>query len=546
MKFQPLVKIRRFVLIFAILMGAMVVPPSCTDLDEVVYSELMAEDFTPTQNDVLAIMAPVYSIMRDLYFGWHGYFDLQEEAADIIVTPGRPNGWVDGGVYRRMHMHDWTALQSHPGGMWTRCYNGINNANRVIYQFEQNSPDLGAVKENFLAELRVARAFYYSILLDGIGNVPIVTRWDVEQGFLPTQNTRQEVYNFVVGEITAALPLLSESVDVSTYGRFNKWAAMAVLARVYLNAQVYVGTPQWNKVIEMCDAIINSGKFTLDPNYRAIFATNNSGSPEIIFAVPYDDLHGPWFHLHMKTLHPQNQATYQLEASPWGGNAALPQFIDTYDEDDARLRWTWISGPQFSASGQVLYCNLSAEMAGQPLVYVNTMKDIFLAGEHEGYRIGKYEIRMGARGQLSNDFPAFRYADVLMMKAEALLRTGNPDGAATLVSQVRQRAFPDNPAKATVTGAQLMQGSSYNYGLVEGGQIVFSQGGDDIQFGRFLDELGWEFAAEARRRTDLIRFGVFTTKYRLSFQGSQPHRTIFPIPQARLNTNPNLVQNPGY
>jgi starch-binding outer membrane protein, SusD/RagB family len=546
MKYKSLNMIRRIVIMTAIILSVLVVPPSCTDLDEVVYSELMAEDFTPTQKDVLAVMAPVYSTMRDLYFGWHGYFDMQEECSDIIVTPGRPNGWVDGGVYRRMHLHDWTAQQSHPGGMWTRCYNGINNANRVIYQFEQNKPDLGAVKESYIAELKVARAFYYSLLLDAFGNVPLVTRWDVEEGFLPEQNTKLQVYEFIIKEITDALPVLSDKSNVSTYGRFNKWAAHALLARVYLNAQVYVGTPQWDKVIEMCNVIINSGSFSLDPSYKAIFATNNHTSPEIVFAVPYDELHGPWFHLHMKTLHPQNQSTYKIEAAPWNGNAAIPQFINTYDPTDSRLKDTWIMGPQFSAEGNVLYCNLSASMNGKPLVYVNTMADVYLAGENEGYRIGKYEIKMSARGQLSNDFPVFRYADILMMKAEALLRKGDAAGAATIVTQVRQRAFKDNPEKAAVTGAQLLLGSSYNYGYVENGEIKDLQGGSDIQFGRFLDELGWEFAAESRRRTDLIRFGVFTTKYRLSFRGSQSYRTLFAIPQVRMDTNPKLKQNPGY
>ena len=539
-------KIRHFILIFAIIFGGITLTNSCTDLDEVVYSQMMAEDFHPTEEDVLAIMAPVYSIMRDVYFGWHGHFDFQEESADVLVTPGRPNGWVDGGVYRRLHLQDWTAEQSHPGGLWTRCFNGINNANRVMHQFEQGQPSLGEMEDQFMAELRVARAFYYSLLLDVIGNVPIVTEWDVPDGFLPEQNTRQEVFNFVTTEIEEALPHLSEVVDLNTYGRFNMWAAKAVLARTYLNAEVYVGSSHWDKVIEYTDAIITSGHFALDPNYSAIFATENMGSSELVYAVPFDNLHGPWFHLHMKTLHPANQATYEIEGAPWGGIAALPQFIDTYDEDDQRMYDTWIMGPQFSSTGDTLYCNLGAEMMGKPLVFVNEMTDVYFAQEHQGYRVGKYEIEMGARGMLSNDFPVFRYADILFMKAEALMRTGDAGGAAALVTQVRERAFPTNPEKAVVTGSELLEGSSYNYGYVEEGEIVIEQGGDDIQYGRFLDELGWEFAAEGRRRTDLIRFGVFTTKYRLSFQGSEEFRTLMPVPQGRIDTNPNLQQNTGY
>ena len=136
-----------------------------------------------------------------------------------------------------------------------------------------------------------------------------------------------------------------------------------------------------------------------------------------------------------------------------------------------------------------------------------------------------------------------------MMKAEARLRTGRADEAAVLVSQVRARAFKEHPEKATVTGAQLLQGSNYNYGIqAVDGTVNATNGGADIQYGRFLDELGWEFTAEARRRQDIIRFGVFQTK---SWFNHRPHanaqsRTLFPIPNAEISKNPNLKQNPGY
>ena len=135
--------------------------------------------------------------------------------------------------------------------------------------------------------------------------------------------------------------------------------------------------------------------------------------------------------------------------------------------------------------------------------------------EIHGFRLGKYEIAQGELVGMSNDFPLFRYADVLMMKAEASLRNGDPTTAGTLVTQVRQRSFLSDPAKAVVTGAQLSQPTSYSYGLrnhlTNTTDIV-----SDIQYGRMLDELGWEFAQEGRRRQDLIRFGVFTTKSWLS------------------------------
>ena len=165
-----------------------------------------------------------------------------------------------------------------------------------------------------------------------------------------------------------------------------------------------------------------------------------------------------------------------------------------------------------------------------------------------GFRFGKFEYAVGSSNIINNDFPLFRYADVLMMKAECLLRTGHSDEAAEIVTQLRERAFTSAPEKAPVTGAELMGGSVYEYGLRdEGGLGITYEGGDDIQYGRMLDELGWEFNQEGRRRQDMIRFGIFTTKSFLSHP-AQPddHTSLYPIPRTVLESNANLEQNPGY
>ena len=132
-----------------------------------------------------------------------------------------------------------------------------------------------------------------------------------------------------------------------------------------------------------------------------------------------------------------------------------------------------------------------------------------------------------------------------MMKAECLLRTGQADAAAAIVTQVRQRAFAANPALAVVTGAQLMGGSSYDYGLRDTNATTH-EGGNSIQYGRFLDELAWEFNQEGRRRQDMIRFGAFATKSWFSHTASATYRQVYPIPTSALLTNSNLTQNTGY
>lgn len=528
--------------LFSILAGG------CTKLKDTSYNQIIASQFDPTGDDLNSLVGSAYVNWRQLLLHWNGVHRAQENSADQVVTPARPNGWVDGGIFRRIHEHKWTPDDDVVLNCWTRTFAGITNCNRIIYQIESGGIPLSQGKENVIAELRVLRASYYYVLCDLYGNVPIVTDFDVPDGFLPEQNTRKEVYDFIVKEINESLPLLSTKNDISTYGRFNKWAAHTLLAKMYLNAGVFSGTPEWAKCIEQCDAVINSGAgYILEGDQRDVFKTNNENSKEIIFALPLDENYvTDWnaFDIHMQTLQPANQATYNLKSAPWGGICAVPQAISSFDPDDARLKTNWIQGQQYSASGQPLNSTMGTT-TGQPLAFVNALPGIDKSDEIHGFRLGKFEIKMEANVQLSNDWPLLRYADVLMMKAESLLRTGKADEAAVLVTQVRNRNFKTNPAKATVTGAQLQQGSVYDYGL-RNHLTSTNEGGADITFGRFLDELGWEFNQEARRRQDLIRFGVFTKKSWLSHSPNGDYRALYPIPRIELNKNANLEQNTGY
>lgn len=524
---------------------------SCTDLEDENYRQIISSQFDPQGDDLAALVGAAYVSWRPLMIGRsnNSIFRTNEISSDELVIPARPNGWVDGGMYRRVHEHRWTADDANSNEIWNRAYAGITACNRVIYQIESGGIPITEGKEATLAELKVLRASYYYALCDFFGNVPIITQFDTPKGFLPEQSTRKEVFDFIVKEVSDNLPLLSPLNDQSTYGKFNQWAAHALLAKMYLNAEVYTGTPAWDKCIEHCDAIINSGAgFILEANQSDVFRTNNEGSKEIVFAIPFDEKYTPdWenaWTLHMETLQPANQATYNFQSAPWGGICAVPQFVDTFDPQDLRLQTTWIQGQQYTSTGAVLNGTMGS-YSGKPLAYINELPGVDQSEEGHGYRIGKYEFATGALVGLSNDFPMIRYADVLMMKAESLLRSGNANAAAELVTQVRERSFPGNPEKARVSGAELMQGSSYNYGLRN--HITNTQeGGDDVQYGRFLDELGWEFAAEGRRRQDMIRFGVFTSKAWLSHVPSGDYRTLLPIPRVQLERNPNLKQNSGY
>ncbi len=523
---------------------------SCTKLANKDYVTIVASQFNPGPSDVAALVGVPYTNWRTLELGRsaNAIWRTNEISADETVIPERPNGWVDGGIYQRMHLHIWTADEDNCLQVWNNAFAGVTNCNRLLFQLNTNQIPVTTGKDQLVSELKVLRASFYYALCDFFGNVPIDTSFNVPAGFEPTQSTRVQVYNFIISELTTNIPLLSRVNDATTYGRFNKWAGYALLAKMYLNAGVYVGTPDWADCITACDSVINSGAYNLESVQSNVFATENQNSKEIVFSIPFDNVYtadgSTAWTLHMETLEPENQATYDFQNSPWGGICAIPQFINTFDPQDSRLQANWVQGTQFTFSGDTLLGQLGA-YKGKPLTYINALPGVDSSEEVHGFRLGKYQIAPGELVGMSNDFPLFRYADILMMKAEAALRSGDPNTAATLVTQVRQRDFLSNPAKATVTGSDLSQPTSYSYGLRNHLQNT-TDVVTDIQYGRMLDELGWEFAQEGRRRQDLIRFGVFTTKSWLSHSPNGAYRSLLAIPTTALQTNSNLKQNPGY
>lgn len=523
---------------------------SCTDFIDDSYGKVMSEKYSPkTEADISYLVNAAYVSWRETMLQWNGVVRSQELPADQDILPARQGiGWVDGYIYKRWHQHEWTTEDDGVKQGWERTYTGINACNRILSQIEDNVIELtGEARENLIAELKVLRASYYYILVDLYGNVPLVT--DFKDESLPQQTNRNEVFNFIIKEITENIDHLSETPRGYYYGRFNKWAAYTLLAKMYLNSEVWIGTPQWDKCVEACDKVIEyaekSTEYALEVNQKNVFITNNENSKEIILGLPIDHIYvTDWnaFDFHMYTLAPEQQETYKLLHRPWGGVCAAPQFILSFDDDDIRLAENYISGPQYTSIGGSE--PLMRSDGKGPLVYGLDVPNIDQSDFADGYRWGKFEYAVGSTNVLSNDWPLFRYADILMMKAEALMRSGK-SGAGELVTQVRQRAFINNPEKATVTDEDLTKGSVYDYGRRDTYQTS-QEGGNDIQFGRFLDELGWEFCQEGRRRQDMIRFGVFTTKSWFSHSTSDMTKNLYPIPNSAMLTNSNLKQNPGY
>jgi hypothetical protein len=526
--------IKKYIITLALVPTTLV---SCNkDLNEVVYSDVTEQTYN--YENANAAMGIVYANMRSL-FGHTNYYMIQETTSDELVMPANPSGWDEGGIYKRMHLHTWNSENPQLINMWNSLYQGVTNSNRIIEQIQSGKVPTpsGTTKEALLAEMRTARAFFYWLICDNFGDAPLVTTTATD---LPDKAKRKDIYNFVVTELKAAIPILNDVTGTAMHGRFNKWAAKALLANVYLNAQVYAGEEKWAECQTECNDIINSGKYQLEPSYRNSFKTQNENSPEIVFAIPFDENRGGGFYVDMYSWHAALRDKFTMQVTPWGSGAAMgiSQFIDTYDPDDKRLSNTWMMGQQFAADG-ITPLKGSYDIAGKNLVFTKDLPNGLFTGEAEGFRMNKFEVRTGARFDLSNDFPFFRYAQVMLMKAECLARTGDANSAAAIVTQVRNRNF-DNPAKATVSGITLQANSRYQYGYVENYKIVDPGNTAAVKLGGLLDELGWEFAWEGHRRRDDIRFGVFTTKSWLSQKPQGADRSVFMIPQIAVNANPKL------
>jgi hypothetical protein len=494
--------------------------PGCTDLDEEVYSAYTDQNFPSTPEQFAALTGPVY-VAAQKFFD-NNYFDLQQAGTDETIVPTRGGDWFDGGKWKDMHFHTWNPSHELVRNSWDWGFNAIGTCNRVLKMLEAAQESAG--KQQTLAEIKTMRAWYYYNMMDAYGNLPLVTTFD-QTAAAPKQETRTKIFEFIATELEANAPLLSEDVNAVTYGRPTKWMAHTLLAKLYLNAQVYTGTPQWDKVVENANKVIASNKFQLETNYLAQFkADNGPQNREPIFSVPFDAVKAKGNLLFNKTLHYGHRQTYKLTTDTWNGWTTTPAFFDKYEDTDAR-KAQWLYGQQKNAEGGNLVYN-----------GINVVLDPYafpafeLGGEDNkgrlaGARNVKYEPDSKAiSNQANNDVVIFRYADVLLMKAEAIVRgAGNGTMAEALeaANLVRDRAFNSNAAKR-------FDASSLSLSAI-------------------YDERGREFAMEMTRRTDMIRFNMWEAANLFKpANPSETYRRIYPIPTTALAANQNLVQNQGY
>ncbi|TFH27309.1 MAG: RagB/SusD family nutrient uptake outer membrane protein [Bacteroidia bacterium] len=541
---------------------------SCTNLDEELFDSVTPENFFNTEEEILAALGAAYTQFGN--YGSGDPFSLQCVSTDEMVVPTRGQDWDDGGEWRRLSLHSYTPEDGYFNGGWNFGFNGVNTANRLIYQFQllvdegSMDPTLAAA---FIAELRAVRGFFYWQLIDMFGNVPLVTDFENTVATPPTVS-RAEVFDWVVTDLEDAVPLLPKEVDGTTYGRMNFYAGKALLAKLYLNAEVYTGTAMWAQAEAACNEVIG-GPYNLESNYFANFDAGNTGTAEMIFAIPYDQVYYGSFNMSVRTLHYGSQATFNLTQQPWNGFCTLEEFYNSYEDIDLRKgdvgtetvpqqrRGNFIAGFQHKASGGLVTddgweapnparqpapllgdpdqapLNFGNMGSGQP--QLNELGP--QAYRQSGVRIGKWEIALGSDpGAMDNDYAVFRLADILLMKAEALWRQ-NPGDAniLPLVNQVRSRA------------------GVLDLGSVDG-PISFDLAGGSVAGGELFNEIGREMFAENHRRQTLIRWGLYTrnadwlppTYNTQDVLEDGAHTTLFPVHREKIDANPNLVQNPEY
>jgi len=515
---------------------------SCTKLDEkeLLYDTVIGDNFYKTDAELASAVGAAYIPLYG--FGGNNHMiPLNEVTTDEMVVPQRGADWGDGGHWVRLQQHTYNKTDPTPNNGWNFCYSGISSINKLLIILQKST---SASAPTYVAELKALRAIYYYCLLDMFGNVPVVT--DFSNTTPPANSTRQQVYDFVEKELLDNVEGLVKSgpEDGPYYGRVTYYAAWAALAKLYLNAEVYTGTAQWAKCIDACDKVINSGKYVLAPNYSDNFVRNNTGSPEFIWAVPYDGVKAKGFNMGMMTLSYLNQSTYNINAQPWNGFATIQEFYQSYIDPtqnpgpqgtvvgldtkgsnttgtlDKRLS-NFLVGPQFASDGSRL-SDGGADVTdpdGPPLTftpYINELEPN--AWRQSGARINKWQFYKGMTSDLDNDWAIFRYADILLTKAEATARKANNWNdpiTLAIVNQIRTQ---------------------------HGGVTAFAT----LTADTFLAERAREMFAETFRRQDMIRFGKYNNAWRFHPADGDKHVNLFPIPETQLNANQNLKQNPGY
>ncbi len=460
------------------------------------------------------------------------YWYLQEMPTDEAVI-----GWNDPGL-PTLNTGTWDASNQMVNAMYYRVFYQVMLVNEFLRQStdaklaERGHTDAALVANvhTYRAEARFLRALSYWHGIDLFGNIPLVTENDPLGAKPPAQAARADIYAYVVSELNAILtdlPTGGPGID-ATYGRATPAAAHMLLAKLYLNAEIYTGTANYTGAVTEAQAVINSTPaYSLATNFRQNFSADNNTSPELIFVAAQDGGNtqtwgGMTFLIHAGCGAAMSAGSYGVDYC-WGGYRMKQQAFRRFGTGDGRAAFFWL--PDSALAHHDTLAN------GQP-AQIDSV--ISIGDFHHGIPAPKFTNKTvaGANGQQSGmvdtDFPIFRLADAYLIYVEANIRGGGGDPVAALVylNAIRQRAYGNTSA---------------NFAALPPVDTILAERGRELLF-------------EASRRTDLVRFGVFSTSsYVWAWKGGSAGgaalptgRDLYPLPANELIANPNLTQNPGY
>jgi starch-binding outer membrane protein, SusD/RagB family len=518
---------------------------ACHKTDVEINTQLTPNVFPQNDAQYNQTLGAAYATLRGNFS--LDYWFMQSHSTDEAIMPARGGNWYDNQNYRMLHYHDWTRDHGFTNATWAWLSRLIGTTNQALSILEETMPD-GASKDANVAELKVVRAFSYFMMMDLYGNVPIYTTFG---DFNPRANSpRKEVFNFIEKEVKDALPYLNPAVSAATYGRANKYAAFALLAKLYINAQYYTGTERNNDCIAVCDSIINSGKYAIEPrsSYLRMFYPNNGPQmKEFIFAIPYDpsaiarpSTNG--FMYRARYDIPRSmRSKYSMPYNPEGPQSTLPEFYAHFNDPNDIRNQQWLTGLQYHHNGNPVMVTTTkkgydhkysgSDGSATYSFHVNLSPNIELRQSEATFDVGNDEIgwNMGYRNtkfypdststsrNQNNDVPVFRYSDIILMKAEAILRGGTATLGHTALSLVNQ-------LRAQRTTSAPLAG---------------------ITLDELYAERSRELVMETWHRNDMIRFEKYEGRWGFKTDANS-NRRIFPIPTSAFAVNPLLVQNPGY
>lgn len=508
---------------------------SCTDITTEPKSSISSTNVFSEPNAYKQFLAKIYGGLalsgqsgpagsgdiQGLDEGFSQYLRLLWQMEEL-PTDEAVIAWNDGPL-QELNTQAWGSSNAFLGSMYYRIYFQVAMANEFLRETTDAkltsrgvNAALAAQIKTYRAEARFLRALSYWHGVDLFGNIPLVTEANEIGKTAPTQATRTEVYNFAVAELIAIRNDLP-TAGAGQYGRADQGAVAMLLAKLYLNSNVYTGTPRYAEARAEAERVI-AGTYRLDANFRRIFSADNHTSPEMVFPIPQDgkktqSFGGTTFLIHASVGGSMNASAYGLDGG-WYGLRLKPEVLPLFPGNGGPASADKRSAHFYAAGQTVAIANLTDFSNGVGGPKFTNLTSTGAPGSDLGFP--------------DTDYPMFRLADAYLIYAEAVTRGGGGTRAQALdyVNQLRARAYGNT--SGNITDAQLTT--------------------DFI-----LDERARELLWEGTRRTDLIRYGKFTTAGIWAWKGNvaagkltEAFRNLYPLPASEIIVNPNLKQNTGY